>query len=218
MELKINVEKRHIYFFGLLIALAGGILFVQGSGSNTFGHGARDLYVTIEGSEKSLQEAVDNGEIGGKFAKARHDIDDNVEEYTVNLERYHITATAPNYGGTNKEIDHGILTDLCGDFDGCEVRIGMTRWTQEYQREAANRGPYILYYAPSNGRWRLWDNSGTDQDGTGQHVLNIWSTCYFTDGEFDNYAVRGDSDKGFSLLVWNNYRGPTRTCELTLID
>ena len=168
-----------MYILSVLIILIGGTLLVQGVGGNTFGHNAGDLYVNLGGSEKSLQEAIDNNELGGKFAKARHDIDDVTEEYTTNLERYHITATAANYGGTNKEIDHAILTDLCGDFDGCEVRIGMTQWTATYQKEAANRGPYILYYAPSNGRWRLWDNYGTDDDGTTQHVFNIWSTCFF---------------------------------------
>ena len=64
MELKLNIEKKHVYLLGFLIILIGGVLFVQGQGVNNFGHGANDLYVDIGGSEKTLQAAVNDGDFG----------------------------------------------------------------------------------------------------------------------------------------------------------
>ncbi len=65
MKLEINIEKRHVYFLSMLIVLTGGILFVQGQGTNNFGHGAEAVDVVINDNLYDLQYAIDNGLLGG---------------------------------------------------------------------------------------------------------------------------------------------------------
>jgi hypothetical protein len=66
MEIKINIEKKHLYILSLLVILIGGMLFVKGASSN-FGHSASDVYVNVNGVEKSLQELVDDNSMGDVF-------------------------------------------------------------------------------------------------------------------------------------------------------
>jgi hypothetical protein len=58
MSINIKIEKKHIYFLSSLIILIGVILFVQAQPPK-FGHSAKDVYVDFQGSEKTLQELVD---------------------------------------------------------------------------------------------------------------------------------------------------------------
>ena len=44
------------------MVLIGSILFVQGQGASNYGHGSEDVYVTVVGVEKTLQNAVDDGD------------------------------------------------------------------------------------------------------------------------------------------------------------
>ena len=81
MELKISVEKRHVYFIGILIVVFGGILIVQGQGINNYGHDAESVYVNVNGVEKGLQERIDNKElvyvnVGGSEKSLQEAIDD----------------------------------------------------------------------------------------------------------------------------------------------
>ena len=65
MELKINIEKKHMYILSVLIILIGGMLFVQGQGVNNFGHDSEDIYVDVGGGGiKTLQSAVSAGDFG----------------------------------------------------------------------------------------------------------------------------------------------------------
>ena len=66
MEIKINIEKKHLYILSLLVILIGGMLFVRGA-SSTFGHSAGDVYLNVNGVEKSLQEFVDDSSIGNIY-------------------------------------------------------------------------------------------------------------------------------------------------------
>lgn len=246
MKFTIRIEARHVLIFIISIVIVLGVSSGIAQTPNP-GHGWQSIeiptgtwiglraefadtadrainadYATTAGSADYATNAgsavnADEANIATN-ANARHDIDDTTETYTSSLTRYHITATAPNYALTTKPIDHDILTELCGDFDGCEVRLGMTKWTSVTQTQTANRGPWIFYYVPGDGHWRLRDNSGVDNDGTTQHVVSIWDTCYFTDGEYLDGVSQGDNSVGFGLLVWDGYTGPERTCELTLID
>jgi hypothetical protein len=140
---------------------------------------------------------------------------------------YHLTVTAMGSAGTSREIPMDILDELCGDADGCEFRLGLTRWdTSNYLAAASDGGR--LYYSPSDGAWRTDRNDGNFVSGDGNidHVVNggnsingpTWDTCYFTDGDYLNFTQLGDSNRGLSLLMWNGYTGVNRTCELTLID
>jgi hypothetical protein len=57
MSIIIKIEKKHIYFLSLLIILVGAVLFVQAQ-TPKFGHSADNVYVNFQGSEKSLQDLV----------------------------------------------------------------------------------------------------------------------------------------------------------------
>jgi hypothetical protein len=141
---------------------------------------------------------------------------------------YHMTVTAMGSAGTSRPIPLDVLDALCGDPDGCAFRLGMTRWSSIDDRRAAANDGGRLYYSPSDGAWRSDRNDGnfTSGDGVIDHVRNAastatsddWDTCYFTDGNYIDYVSLGDLDRGLSLLLWNGYTGPNRTCELTLID
>jgi len=138
------------------------------------------------------------------------------------LWRYHMSLTAARYAGRTKTIPNEILTALCGKPDGCEVRLGMTRWDNDNETETAsivNR----FYYSPADRRWRTnnpRDSAGIIGGGGTTHAMDAWSTCYFTDGTYQNYQDQGDKGTGMQLLVGNNggkYNNPARTCELTII-
>ncbi len=65
MEIKINVQKKHLYFLSLLVILIGGVLFVKGQSGN-FGHSASDVHVYVGEEEMNLQD-VFAGEGGMRF-------------------------------------------------------------------------------------------------------------------------------------------------------
>ncbi len=147
--------------------------------------------------------------------------DEDPQAYPV-AERYHLTLSARYYGGTSRRIPQDTLLSLCGDVDGCQVRLGMTHWSSDIETETASRS--ALFYYASNGRWRAssgitnWDPAGEDNNRVTQHVLSIWDTCFFTDGHYRRYGDQGDNLVGMELLVWNGNKNPSRTCQLTLID
>jgi hypothetical protein len=161
-------------------------------------------------------------------------LEDDEPEATLDnsLSRLHISVSAANYGGRTKPIPHDMFVDLCGDPDGCEVRVGMTRWSDDTQTQTASWGSQMRYYSPSDGNWRMSQpkaangahpeyvigTNETDGDGNIDHLLSVWHTCYITDGEYDAYQGLGDSGPGIQVLVWNTYTNPGRTCEFTFID
>ena len=194
-------------------AAIGGLLTMTLNGGN----------VGIGTSDPEAKLDVDgDARIRGKVSSySRYQRDDQAESNYEASPRYHLSLTAPAYGGRTKSIPQNVLEDLCGDQDGCEYRLAMTRWSSDRDTESASRSG-ILYYSKGDGHWRASsgesDAFGVDGDGTTQHVKDIWGTCYFTDGNYTQYENQGDKEKGMQLLVWKDYTHPNRTCELTLID
>lgn len=100
----------------------------------------------------------------------------------------------------------------------------MTRWSSDSQEETASRS-FLFYYSPAYDHWRsdYGDPSGVIGNGKTEHAVEIWNTCFFTDGTYVNKKDNGDILGGMALLVWegtdkNPHRNQNRTCELTLID
>ena len=159
---------------------------------------------------------------GTLSSQGRYQRDDSPETTYEISPRYHLSLTGTAYSGKTRQIPQQVINDLCGDQDGCEVRLGMTRWDNNALTETASK-PALFYYSTADGRWRAssgvaGDASGVDgKDGT-QHVLNAWDTCYFTDSQYSGVRDLGDTAIGMNLLVWTGYGNPGRTCELTLID
>jgi len=122
--------------------------------------------------------------------------------------------TASSAGrGTSVPIPEQVIIDLCGDWDGCTLRMGMYNW--DGTRRTASREA-LFYYDTLTRNWRTsyGDASGSNNDNVTQHVMNAWA-CYFTDGEYISWFNRGDFDTNFALLSWNQY---VATCKLTIID
>ncbi len=114
--------------------------------------------------------------------------------------------------GNTVDVPVSVVSRFCGDFDGCQLRLGMFNW--DGTGRVASRSS-LLYYNRQNRNWRAEHNDafGTDGDGQTTHVLYEWG-CYFTDG-FYRRQQENDSRPGFGLLSWTNY---TASCVLTIID
>ncbi|MBC8031862.1 MAG: hypothetical protein H7Z16_17400 [Pyrinomonadaceae bacterium] len=168
-------------------------------------------------------DVAGNMRVGGTLSsQGRYQRDDSAETLYEVSPRYHLSLTAATYGGRTRQIPQQVINDLCGDQDGCAFRLGMTRWDNNTETETASQTA-LLYYSPADGRWRTnigsgGDASGIDGNKATNHVSNAWGTCFFTDGPYSGYQEQGDSAIGMYLLVWLDYKGPSRTCELTLID
>ena len=65
MEIRINLEKRQVFIFALVLLIVGGIYFVYAVAPNP-GHDAAGVSVNTRLGEMTLQEAFDRGVIGAK--------------------------------------------------------------------------------------------------------------------------------------------------------
>lgn len=170
------------------------------------------------------------GTIRSQGSQARYQRDDQPETtYTVSP-RYHLSLTATSYGGRTRQIPQQALNDLCGDQDGCEVRLAMRQYASDTGTQAASTSA-LFYYSEADGHWRTNAVTGGNDDVRGkqtigldgnrktEHIMNAWGTCFFTDAVYTGYQDTGtDTVRGLYLLVWRDYNYRNRTCELTLID
>jgi hypothetical protein len=170
---------------------------------------------------------------GTIISQARYQRDDALETTYEVSPRYHLSLTAAKYDGSTRQIPQPVIVDLCGDPDGCQFRLGMTRWTLGSETETASITG-IMYYSTSDGHWRTSlvglqgleliskEAGGVDGNKKTEHVGDAWATCFFTDSPYSKYQDQSDPSIGMYLLVWkndrDNYRNAGRTCELTLID
>jgi hypothetical protein len=115
--------------------------------------------------------------------------------------------------GSTVNIPETTISDLCGDWDGCTLRMGMYNW--DGTSRTASRSS-LFYYNRGNKNWRAErsDKAGRNGNNVTEHVMQAWA-CYFTDGEYVNWYNRGDYDLNFGLLSWNQYNA---SCKLTIID
>lgn len=118
-----------------------------------------------------------------------------------------------NQRGNTVPIKQEHIVTLCGDIDGCSVRIGMHNW-DDTGRVASRE--FLFYYNPRSRVWRaeIGDLAGTDSNNVTEHVNNSWA-CYMTDAVYVNWQDRSDTAEGFGLLSWNQYNAD---CWLTIVD
>lgn len=141
-------------------------------------------------------------------------IDENAIDVSSAIAAGRVTYRAYKWQrGRTIGISTAVIRELCGDLDGCELRMGMYNW--DNTGRVASRHS-LFYYNNINRAWRAsWaDRAGSDYNGVTQHVMNAWS-CYFTDGRYFNWSNLGDGSVGFGLLSWNQYNAE---CRLTIID
>ena len=167
---------------------------------------------------------------GTLISQGRYQRDDSPETTYEVSPRYHLSLTATAYTGRTRQIPQQVINDLCADQDGCQFRLGMTRWSLETETETASITG-LFYYSTINGHWRTsmlaqqgkeakaGESIGVDGNKKVDHVGNAWDTCYFTDSPYAGSTDQGDPTIGMYLLVWiGGFTNPGRTCELTLID
>jgi len=123
-----------------------------------------------------------------------------------------ITFVAPRpQRGTTVPIPEEVVIKFCSGKDGCSVRLGMHNW-DDTGRVASRE--FLFFYNKDTGVWRAsTDAAATNQNNVTDHVYQAWS-CYFTDGQFENWQNKGDTTKTFGLLSWNEYNAD---CYITFI-
>jgi len=117
--------------------------------------------------------------------------------------------------GTTTPVKEADVIRLCGDKDGCTIRMGMHNWDNT-ERVASREFLFFYNPNPNNKTWRssYGDFAGTNSNSVVEHVAGpIWS-CYFTDGEYANHAAK-DTSSDFGLLSWDQYNAD---CWMTIID
>lgn len=134
------------------------------------------------------------------------------------LPRYHMRLTFPGVGNATRPIPTDVLDNLCGDTDGCRMRISMRYWSGAAETAAASRD-FLFFYDIGSGRWRTsTDAVAVSGDGSLGHAYNLYNQCFLTDTTYSGGSQGVDTDRRMHLLLWNVYSGGTRECNLTIED
>lgn len=138
----------------------------------------------------------------------------------INHRRYDVRATKAIKNNTIP-LNMTIMRDLCQDQDGCYITIGMRDWDPAGSPGVTgSRGPYKFFMSQTSDKWRMsnFDSEGKDGDGIVTHIIEIWSSCYFTDGEYVN-GVGSDSSLQLGFMNWDgDYRNANMVCTLSVDD
>lgn len=166
-----------------------------------------------DGQDSEPNDGTDQGSPGDEEQELARSVLDGMEAAQLATQDRAWYFMPRHRRGETYPIPESVVSRLCGDFDGCKVRIGMYNW--DGTGRIASRET-LFYYNASNKNWRasLGDQAGSNRDNTTQHINKSWS-CYFTDGTYSGFRNIGDPDLNFGLLSWNQYNAG---CLLTIID
>ncbi len=181
---------------------------------------------------------VDDGHAAALTVDAIYTLNDAANEsaYPVSAKRWTVRADYdPAYSTNNRTsraipLDVARVHDMCGDEDGCWLRLVMANYNgTAIAQTHASAPPVHFHVNPSNGAWRIPNNAestvtdanimfapitGTDGDGSTEHVLRAWD-CYFTDALYaPGGTSQGDPSPGFMLL---NYTSSSYDADCLLI-
>jgi hypothetical protein len=147
--------------------------------------------------------------------------------YPVSLRRYVLEASDGGSAPNTVPVNNEILTQFCQDEDGCTVSLYMRNWNDAAQPgllAGVSAAHFSLAAVNSNKReWDMRDVAsngavGIDNNGTVNHLMNIYNACFFTDGEFVN-GQGSDAALGFGLLNWHGaFDSVKMTCVLVIED
>jgi hypothetical protein len=134
--------------------------------------------------------------------------------YEKPLWRYHMSLTAPANTSRTKTIPEDILIALCGKPDGCEVRLGRTRWSDNETASFSKIFHFSYNSADKHFEWNADVTRGEIKPGNIYHIAR--QDDFFTTETFVNNQSKGSIDEGIQLLL---YKGgnPKRMCEVTPI-
>ncbi len=152
-------------------------------------------------------------------------VDGVVSSYNISTSRYFVSSRYGTSAGSTIPLDMDIISDLCGDEDGCRVRMYMRKWGSagaEVEGASNGLGGYLFTYDKVTGRWRFDGNSGVDGNGATEHAATIWNGAgYLTDGTYSGWTNQGDASKGLGWLSWNSsspYNYNDRVVEIVFED
>ncbi len=152
--------------------------------------------------------------------------------YPVSINRYVVEAPDEGASPDTVVVDDAIVTEFCQDEDGCSVSLYMRNWDAAHEGGLlAGAGPFRMSLAAeANGKrqWAVYDTTGNaptlgfDKDGSVGHLMSVFGSCFFTDGEHVN-AAGSDGASGFGLLNWfgafsGAFDSTRMTCVLIIED
>ena len=172
-------------------------------------------------------------------ASRQTDQDNSVNSsYDVSRTRYFIEANYdPAFPSANTcsrrvRLDDARLTQLCGDDDGCMIRVGMKNWSTTLFN-STSLGPFHFNLGPADAQgdrpWRLSQSAmaddgnastrasvqGEDADDIPVEILRDHS-CVFTDVALTPGSVfptsGGEAGVGFALLNYNHNTNDRPLC------
>ena len=108
---------------------------------------------------------------------------------------------------------------LCGDEDGCTIRLSMNNYGNGAQASAPASVASLLFINKDSKQWRTSEPNatrGTFGNNSIEHALQLFSTCYLTDGYYKGSTPSGDQNLGLSLMYWP--LAERAGCSVTIID
>ncbi|MGI0119523.1 LamG-like jellyroll fold domain-containing protein [Zooshikella sp. RANM57] len=121
--------------------------------------------------------------------------------------------------GTSLVIPEADIIELCGDEDGCQLRLGVD--VEEKSNSTINQFEHsMFFYNKNTKKWYGHSGSGrfgTNGDGISGKNIFINEPCWFNDSRYKNWKDQNDDDLNFSLVSWSTY-GFKANCRLTIID
>lgn len=90
MKIEVNLEKKYFYSILAVIIIVGGVFVVNAYGTNNpqvFGHSSGEVDVVVEGTTKTLQNAIDNDfcKVNGDDCPPSGGSGFTASEHTVNV-------------------------------------------------------------------------------------------------------------------------------------
>lgn len=176
MKIEINVKRKHVLLVSGIVALilcssfAGAIW----DATKKLWHSADDVKVSVSGTDKSLQEAVNN-DICLKSGSNCPSAPSSPETAYCNV------VTTPDYNFLSQPIFREVSLmkngrNICADGWGCTYRVWA--YTDEWPSGLYLYGntAYAFKEDASTGKWHdaYGDQTGTNGDGTGKALFNDW--------------------------------------------
>ncbi len=108
---------------------------------------------------------------------------------------------------------------LCADEDGCTVRLSMNQYGNGALMNAPASVSSLLFINSVSKQWRTSEPTttrGTFGNNSIEHALQLFNTCYLTDGYYKGSTPSGDQNLGLSLMYWP--LSERAGCSVTIID
>src|SRR3989338_597686 len=212
MKIKMNIEKKHLYIFAIIAALltAGVFATARFAGTSGVGHDSSEVGVTINGQTVSLQQAINQGLIGGGGSAA------------IRRQGREKSSTGADITKIITLESAGILiisgTVQTGYYQSQGITAGHTSALVVDGSPCSNAAEYIpqSYYTPFHT-----SNSCVLKIETGQHTLKLavdpQSPTVRTSTDMQYVVIREASSGGLGGGTQISIQTATNTCSGTTV-